>query len=319
MHPESSGPAVRGVAVAPASHSADVESHLTTVIAAQSLDPSHQHWDLVIEPHRSWWDLRLREIWQARDLIRMLVRRDLVAVYKQTILGPAWHLFQPVMTTITFSVVFGQLAGFPTDGAPIFLFYLTGAVIWSYFSACLAGTANTFVANAGLFGKIYFPRLTVPISVVIARLAAFGIQFALLLVCIGYYALTSSAIPVTRGIFLLPLLLAMLAGFGLGLGLLISALTTRYRDLQQLVGFGLQLLMYATPVIYPASFVRDPYRQYLAANPLTAMIEAFRWALLGAGSWSVPGLFYSAAATAAVLTAGLVLFNRTEATFMDTV
>lgn len=277
------------------------------------------NWDLVIRPYRGWWDLRLWELWQARELVTMFVRRDLLSVYKQTILGPLWHLFQPLMTTITYTVIFGRLANLPTDGAPVFLFYMAGTVLWSYFLACLTGTANTFIPNAGLFGKVYFPRLAVPISILISRLATFGIQFGLFLICLGYYCVTSGRLLMNGGVLILPVLLVILAGLGLGFGLLISALTTRYRDFQQLVGFGSQLLMYATPVIYPASFVSARYRPYIFANPMTAVMETFRWAFIGGGSWSPWGLLYSAGVMVAVLVAGLLLFNRTEANFVDTV
>lgn len=291
-----------------------------TELAVDPRTPAHgDSWDLIIRPHRGWWDLRLAELWRARDLIGMLVRRDLVAAYKQNLLGPLWHLVQPLLTTVMFTIVFGRLAALPTDGAPAFLFYLAGTVVWSYFSACLTGTANTFVVNAALFGKVYFPRLAVPVSVLMARLVTFGIQLAFLVACVSYYSVTSGRVLFTRGVFLLPLLLLILAALGLACGILISALTSRYRDLQQVVVFGVQLLMYATPVIYPASFVREPYQRYLQANPMTPVMEAFRWAFLGAGGVTVAGMLYSVAATLTLLTIGLVFFNRTEATFMDTV
>jgi lipopolysaccharide transport system permease protein len=274
---------------------------------------------MVIRPRRPWLDLRLGELWHARDLILLFVRRDFVAGYKQTILGPLWYLIQPLLTTVIFTVVFGRIANLPTDGVPDFIFYLSGTVIWSYFAACLTRTSNTFTANAGLFGKVYFPRLAVPMSVVISNLISFGIQFGLFLAFLLFFMLSGSSVRPNAAVLLLPLLLVMMAGLGLGLGIIVSSLTTRYRDLQQLVGFGVQLLMYATPVIYPLSAVPKPLLPLITANPLTPIVDWFRYAFLGAGTVSPWGLLYSAGCTVAVLALGLLLFNRIEQTFMDTV
>jgi len=276
-------------------------------------------WTLVIRPQRRWLDLRLGDLWQARELIAIFVWRDFVSVYKQTILGPLWHIIQPVLTTVVFTVIFGRVARLPTDGLPPFLFYLSGTVIWGYFAGCLTGTSNTFTANAGLFGKVYFPRLAVPLSVLISRLVSFAIQFGVFLAFLVYFWLAGAAVQPNAAILLLPLLLLIMAGLGLGFGVIVSALTTRYRDLQQLVGFGVQLLMYATPVIYPASFVPERYRLLIQANPMTPVVEAFRYAFLGAGAISVTGLAYSVTAMLALLCVGLILFNRVEQTFIDTV
>jgi lipopolysaccharide transport system permease protein len=276
-------------------------------------------WDLIIRPQRGWLDLRLSELWQARDLIRMFVWRDFVSVYKQTILGPLWYLIQPVLTTVTFTIIFGRIARLPTDGLPQFLFYLAGTVIWSYFAACLTGTSATFISNAGLFGKVYFPRLAVPVSILISKLITFAIQFGLFLAFVLFFALTGSAVRPNAAILLTPLLLLIMAGLGLSFGLVISALTTRYRDLQHLVTFGVSLVMYATPVIYPVSSIPAHYRGLILANPMSAVVEAFRYAFLGAGSVDPAGLLYSLAFMVSALLAGLLIFNRVEATFMDTV
>ncbi len=278
-----------------------------------------QEWDLVIRPQRSWWDLRLDELWRYRDLVLLFVRRDFVSVYKQTILGPLWYLIQPVLTTLVFTVIFGNIARLPTDGLPSFLFYMSGTVIWSYFADCLNKTSTTFISNAGLFGKVYFPRLAVPLSILISNLITFSIQFALFLVFLGYFWLSGAAVQPGLYVLLLPLLLLMMAGFGLGFGIIVSSLTTRYRDLRYLVGFGVQLWMYATPVIYPLSAIPEGYRALIQLNPITPIIEAFRYAFLGAGSLDPGHLLYSFGAMLVVLLLGVLLFNRVEQTFMDTV
>ena len=278
-----------------------------------------EDWDLIIRPTRGWFDLRLDELWRARDIVRMFVWRDFVSVYKQTILGPLWYLLQPLLTTVTFTVVFGRIAALPTDGLPQFLFYLAGTVIWSYFAACLTKTAETFIANAHLFGKVYFHRLAVPISILVSNLIAFAIQFALFLCFLAYFALSGSAVHPNAAVLLFPLLIVMMAGLGLGFGIIVSSLTTRYRDLRYLVSFGVQLWMYASSVIYPVSAVPERFRPLVLANPLTPLVEAFRYAFLGAGDLSAPALLYSFAFMLAVLLLGVVIFNRVEQTFMDTV
>ena len=278
-----------------------------------------EEWSLIIRPQRGWFDLRLDELWHYRDLIMVFVRRDFVATYKQTILGPLWYLIQPLLTTITFTIIFGNIARLSTDGLPPFLFYMAGTVLWSYFAAALTKTSSTFTANAGLFGKVYFPRLAVPLSLLVSNLVGFGIQFGLFLVFLAYFGLRGAAIHPNGWVLLTPLLLLLMAGLGLGFGIIISSLTTRYRDLQYLVGFGAQLLMYATPVIYPMSAVPARYRWLILVNPMTPIVESFRTAFLGAGSVSMWYLFYSAGFALAVLALGLLLFNRIEQTFMDTV
>ncbi len=278
-----------------------------------------QGWDLVIEPPKGWFDLHLRDLWRYRDLVGLFVRRDFVAVYKQTILGPLWHLIQPLLTTLMFTVVFGRIAGLPTDGIPQFAFYMAGTTIWSYFANCLTRTSNTFAANAGIFGKVYFPRMVVPASTVLSQLIAFAIQFGFFLCFYVYFWLQGAAIRPNWAIALLPGLLVLMAGLGLGFGVIISSLTTKYRDLQVLVGFGVQLWMYATPVIYPLSTMPDRLRWLLVANPMTAVVETFRYGFFGVGTFSWAYLGYSAGFTVALLLVGLAVFNRVERTFMDTV
>ncbi|MFN2199682.1 MAG: ABC transporter permease [Caldilineaceae bacterium] len=290
----------------------------TEPFAAESL-PSDDEWTLILRPRRPWLDLRLGELWQARDLIMLFVRRDFVSTYKQTILGPLWYIIQPLLTTITFTIIFGKVAQLSTDGLPQFLFYMSGTVIWGYFAMCLNKTSNTFVSNRGLFGKVYFPRLAVPISVAISNLVNFGIQFLLFVVFVIFFMVAGSDVHLNAAILLTPLLILMLAGIGLGFGIIVSSMTTRYRDLTQLVAFGVQLLMYATPVIYPLSAVPERLRPIIALNPLTAIIETFRYGYLGAGDVGYGGLIYSFCFMVVVLLTGLIYFNRIEQTFMDTV
>ena len=276
-------------------------------------------WDMIIQPKRNLLDLRLGELWRYHDLVLLFVRRDFVAVYKQTILGPLWFLIQPLLTTIIFTVIFGNIAKLPTDGLPQFLFYMSGTVIWTYFADCMTNTSNTFVNNANLFGKVYFPRLAVPVAMLISSLITFGIQFALFLVFVGFFALRGTVLHPNWWILLSPVLIMMMAGLGLGFGIIISSLTTKYRDLRFLVQFGVQLLMYATPVIYPASSIPPRYQMLIQANPMTSIVEAFRYAFLGAGSINPLQLLYSFGFMVVVVVIGSVIFNRVEATFMDTV
>ncbi len=279
----------------------------------------HDEWDLIIRPQRSWWDLRLGELWRYRDLIWLMVWRDFVATYKQTILGPLWYVIQPVITTIVFTVIFGSIAHLSTEGLPPFLFYLAGNTVWSYFSGCIMSTSNTFAGNAAIFGKVYFPRLSIPVSTIISNLISMGIRFGVFVVFLIYFMLTGSAIQPNLWILLLPVLLVIMAGQGLGLGIIVSALTTKYRDLQQLVGFGVQLMMYATPVIYPLSTVTGKWQWIILANPMTAVVETFRLAFLGTSTLPPIDLLYSAAFMFVVLILGVLIFNHVEATFMDTV
>ena len=278
-----------------------------------------ENWSLVIRPQRNLFDLRLGELWKYRDLTGLFVRRDFVSVYKQTVLGPLWYLIQPILTTITFTVIFGRIARLPTDGLPQFLFYMSGTVVWTYFAECLNKTANTFITNSQLFGKVYFPRLAVPISILISNLIAFSIQFVLFLCFMLYFWLNGAAIKPNLWVLFTPVLVVMMAGLGLGFGIIVSSLTTRYRDLRFLVTFGVQLWMYATPVIYPVSSIPERFRGLIQANPITPIVETFRYAFLGAGSANIINLLYSAGFMLVVLVIGVLLFNRIEATFMDTV
>ena len=278
-----------------------------------------EQWTSVILPKVGWFDVDFKELWRYKDFILLFVRRDFVAIYKQTILGPLWFIIQPLLTTIMFTIVFGNIAKISTDGLPKMLFYLSGTVTWSYFVSCLNSTSDTFIANAEIFGKVYFPRLAVPISIVISNLISYGLQFAFFLCFLTYYLILRSDIHPNLTILLTPVLLVIMAGLGLGLGIIISSLTTKYRDLRFLITFGVQLFMYATPVVYPVSVVPDKYKPFILANPMTPIIETFRYAYLGNGafSWSYLGL--SAATTIVILFIGLMMFGRVEKTFMDTV
>jgi len=279
-----------------------------------------ENWDMIIKPQRGLFDLRLAELWGYKDLVFLFVRRDFVAVYKQTILGPVWYLIQPLLTTITFTVIFGQIAGLSTDGLPQFLFYMSGTVIWAYFADCLNKTSNTFVQNANLFGKVYFPRMAVPVSILISNLITFSIQFALFLTFALIFALRGVPIqPDWHWIAFSPLLVLMMAGLGLGFGIIVSSLTTKYRDLRFLVTFGVQLMMYATPVIYPVSSIPQRFQWIILVNPMTPILEAFRYAYLGAGEAKLGYLFYSFGFMLVVVFLGSVIFNRVEQTFLDTV
>ena len=283
------------------------------------MTPVPDSWTTILQPQGRRFDLRLGELWQYRDLVGLLVRRDFVATYKQTILGPLWFLIQPLVTTLTFVVIFGNIAQLPTDGHPPVLFYMLGAVVWSYFAACLVQTSNTFVNNANLFGKVYFPRLVVPVATVTSNLLALGIQFAQFIVIALIMGSAGTRLAPNAAILLVPFLTLLMAGLGLGLGLAVSSLTTRYRDLQYAVAFGTPLLMYATPIIYPLSSVPERLRPIVAANPMTPIVEAFRYAVLGAGTISAGALAYAAIATIGLLIVGIASFHRTERNFMDTV
>jgi lipopolysaccharide transport system permease protein len=278
-----------------------------------------ENWTKIIRPKRGVFDLRLGALWHARDLIMLFVRRDFVSIYKQTILGPLWYLIQPLLTTVVFTIIFGNFAKLPTDGLPQFLFYMSGTVVWSYFSSCLIKTSETFIANAGLFGKVYFPRLVSPISILISNLIAFSIQFGFFLVFLAYYLIIGSNVHPNSWVLLTPVLIILMAGMGLGMGLIISSLTTKYRDLRFLVQFGVQLLMYATPVIYPISSIPARFQWIILANPMSSVVEIFRFAFLGAGQLNLLGLLYSFVFMLLVIFVGVIIFNRVEATFMDTV
>jgi lipopolysaccharide transport system permease protein len=276
-------------------------------------------WSLIIKPKKKWLEIDLREIYHYRDLIKLFVNRDFVTVYKQTILGPLWFVLNPLFTTIMFTFVFGGLAKIPTDGVPQTLFYYGGTMLWGYFSACLNSAADIFTGNAGLFGKVYFPRLTVPISKVFSNLISVGIQFATLVIFYLYYAATGATVRPTWWFLTFPLILAQLAALGTGFGMIISALTTKYRDLRQLVAFGVSLWMYGTPIVYPLSTVPEKYRWLMAVNPVSAPIEAFRASFYGVGGATPLMLWTSIGATIVILFLGLILFNHNERTFVDVI
>ncbi len=271
----------------------------------------------VISPKRNLLLLNLGEIWRYRDLIGLFVRRDFVALYKQTILGPLWFIIQPLLTTLMYTVVFARVAKISTAGMPPIVFYLSGIVTWTYFSTSLVKTSETFIQNANIFGKVYFPRMAVPVSIIISNLIQFLIQFGLLISIILIYSFKGLKINYGPGLILIPVILVVLAGFGLGFGIIISSFTTKYRDLKQLVGFGVQLWMFATPVIFPLSEINEKYRIYFIANPLTGVIEAFRTIILGLGDVNYFYLGYSIIFMLVLLFIGLLIFNRTEKNFMD--
>jgi lipopolysaccharide transport system permease protein len=276
-------------------------------------------WDLIIRPKRHLFDINLKEIWDYRDLVMLFVRRDFVAKYKQTILGPFWFILNPLISTIMYTFVFAGIAKIPTDGVPPQLFYISGIVAWSYFAACLNGTSSTFLSNAGIFGKVYFPRLVAPISIIISSIIQLGIQFLLLSAFMIFFTLKGYVIHINVYIFYLPVLIVMLALLGMGFGIIFSALTTKYRDLSNLMVFGVQLWMYITPVIYPSSMVPEKFRIFLFLNPVAPIVEAFKYGLIGAGEFNPGRLLYSALFTIILLFIGVILFNRTEKNFMDTV
>jgi lipopolysaccharide transport system permease protein len=287
----------------------------------EALEVNSDQWDLIINPRSSIFRLNLKEVWQHKYLLVMFVKRDIVSVYKQTVLGPIWFFIQPILTTIVFVVVFGNIANISTDGLPQVMFYLSGITIWNYFSETLTATSSTFVTNANIFGKVYFPRLILPLSKVISGLIKFCIQFLLFASALVYFLLKGSAVhPDIVGIFVFtPVILLIMAGLGLGLGLILSALTTKYRDLTFLIAFGIQLGMYATPVIYPLSAITSKYRWLIVANPMSSLVEAFRKIYLGTGELSISGLLYSFGFMAVLMVLGTIIFNRVEKTFMDTV
>ncbi|WP_423149694.1 ABC transporter permease [Rubrolithibacter danxiaensis] len=275
------------------------------------------HW--TIEPQNSLLDLKLKDTWEYRDLLMLLVRRDFVSFYKQTILGPLWFFIQPFFTTVIFTFIFGNLAGISTDGLPKPLFYLAGITAWNYFADCLTKTSTVFKDNANIFGKVYFPRLIMPLSIVISNLVRFGVQLALFFAVMLYYGFNGAQFTPNALIILFPVLIILMAALGLGTGMIISAMTTKYRDLAFLVTFGVQLLMYATTVIYPLSAAPEQYKWIIELNPMTAIIETFRHGFLGEGSFSWRSLAYSTLITIILLLAGIVIFNKVEKNFVDTV
>ena len=291
-----------------------------------SSNTENENWTTIIKPRNKLFEVNLKEIWDYRDLLTIFVKRTITVAYKQTILGPLWWIIQPALTVIMYMVVFGGIAGIPTDGVPQPLFYLGGIAMWQYFSDCLGKTSSTFVANAGIFGKVYFPRLIMPLSNVISNLVRFGIQLGLFVLVYIYYAIIGQAPSPNWYLLLFPLLVVMLAGLSLGFGIIISSMTTKYRDLQILFSFVVQLWMYATPIVYPLSQVAGKkvlgldLTTLMCLNPVTPIIETFKHGALGAGQFIGWGwLAYSFVFMLFVLALGILIFNKVQKSFMDTV
>ena len=282
------------------------------------MNNTEQQWTETIESKHSLFDLNLKEVWRYKDLVYMFVKRDFVSSFKQTILGPIWFFINPIFTTIVYIVVFGNIAKLSTDGAPKILFYLAGITLWNYFSTCLNGTSNVFTSNAAIFGKVYFPRLVMPISIVFSNLMRFGVQMVLFLIAFLYY-LTKGEVQPNWWILATPFLILLMAMFALGVGMIFSSMTTKYRDLQMLLGFGVSLYMYATPVIYPASSLKGIFKTIAFYNPLTGIFECFKYAWLGVGDFNAPMLIISTILIFIILAIGTVTFNKVEKGFMDTV
>jgi len=278
-----------------------------------------EKWDREIIPKKSLFDLNLNQIWKFKDLLFLFVWRDFVSVYKQTILGPLWFFIQPILTSITFTIIFGNFAQISTDGMPKIIFYMAGITMWNYFADCLNKTSNTFVANQGLFGNVYFPRLLVPLSIIVTNLLKFGIQIVLFMGFWVYFYMTTDTLEPNWYVLTFPLLVLIMAALGLGFGMVISALTTKYRDLTFLIGFGVQLLMYGSPVIYPLSTVPEKYQWIIKLNPMTSIIDTFKHAFMGTGSFDGYNLLYSGIFAVCILFLGLVVFNKVEKSFIDTV
>ena len=281
----------------------------------------NDQWDIELKPHTSFFKLNFKEVWNYRDLMWLFVRRDFVSQYKQTILGPLWHIIQPILTTIIFLFLFGKVANIGTDGIkPPILFYMSGITIWNYFASCLNSTSSTFTSNAAIFGKVYFPRLVIPLSVVLSNIVRFAIQFGMLLVFMIFYSLRGYPVHLNIYWLAIPFLVLIMAGIGLGVGIIISSLTTRYRDLALLLGFAVQLGMYATPIAYPYSYIKGKsFEWVLNINPLTPVVEAFRFCIFGNGTVTTGGIVYSLLFMLVVLLTGALIFNKVERDFMDTV
>lgn len=277
-----------------------------------------QQWTETIEAQHSLFDLKLKEVWRYKDLVYMFVKRDFISGFKQTILGPVWFFINPIFTTLVYLVVFGNIAGLSTDGAPKILFYLAGVTLWNYFSTCLTGTSNVFTGNAAIFGKVYFPRLVMPLTIVISNLMRFGVQMLLFLGVFFYYYYQGQVQP-NIWILATPFLIVLMAAFALGMGMIFSSLTTKYRDIQMLLGFGVSLFMYVTPVIYPLSALPARLKSIAYYNPLSGIFECFKYAWLGVGDFSASMLIISSVIIFILLAVGTVLFNKVEKGFMDTV
>lgn len=283
------------------------------------MSENQENWTTIITPKNKFFRLNLKELWQYRDLITSFVKRDFTATYKQTILGPLWFFIQPIFTTIMFLIVFGNIAKIPTDGVPQILFYMNGIILWNYFSKCLLSTSNTFVSNAGIFKKVYFSRLTIPLSNVISALVQFVIQFVLFIIILIAYKIHGADFKLSFAVFAVPLFVLQMAVLGLGIGLIITSLTTKYRDLTNLVGFAVQLWMYATPIVYPLSMVPEKWRTLYLMNPVVPVLESFKHAFFSTGMPSVSEYGISIATTVFLLFTGIFIFNKVEKNFVDTV
>ena len=279
----------------------------------------NNNWDLIITSHRDWFEFHLREIWQYRDLLKIYIRRNIITQYKQTILGPLWIIIPPVLTTLVFTVIFGNIANISTDGLPKPLFYMAGIITWNYFSTVLTSTSNSLAGNAGIFGKVYFPRIMIPLATLISSLVRYFIQLILFIGFMGYFLINNpKSIEIQfQLLWLLPVFIIIMGLQGLGFGLLFSALTAKYRDIRFLIGFGVRLLMYASPVIFPLSMVPEKYKWIILANPMSAVIESFRYIFLGVGQISSNAILYSISFTGTLLVLGLLIFNQTEKDFID--
>lgn len=278
-----------------------------------------EKWTTVLKPRTKWGNMNLKELFSYKDLILLFVKRNYVTKYKQTILGPLWLIISPLMTTLMFVVVFGNIAGLSTDGTPQIAFYMAGNVVWAYFAACVNQTSNTFVSNASVFGKVYFPRMVVPISTVLTGMLDFMVQFVLFLIILLFLAVTGISIPINMWVLVTPVLVLQLALLGMGVGVIVSSLTTRYRDLAILVTFGVQLWMYASPVVYSITQIPERYRFLYLLNPVSPIITMFRYAFLGTGYLPLISWGISWVTTVIVVIIGVLLFSRIEKTFMDTV
>jgi lipopolysaccharide transport system permease protein len=283
------------------------------------MQEKEEHWDLIIGPKKHLLDINLKQVYAYRDLLMMFVKRDFVTFYKQTILGPIWFFIQPILTTIIYLVIFGRIAGLSTDGVPQVAFYLAGITIWNYFSETLTTTSNVFITNAAIFGKVYFPRLIMPLSIVVSGLMKFSIQFLLFIFAVLYYTFIQQSIHPNIWMLATPVLIVMMASLSLGIGMIFSSLTSKYKDLTFLLTFGIQLFMYATPVIYPTSILSPKLKMIMNWNPLTGIFECFRYAFLGAGDFSPYMLIYSASIILVILFLGTLIFNKIEKSFTDSI
>ena len=283
------------------------------------MNNKEQIWTEEIKSQDSLFSVNLKEVWHYRDLLLMLVKKDYVTFYKQTVLGPIWFFIQPILTTMMYVLLFGQIAKLSTDGTPQMAFYLSGITIWNYFSEALTKTATVFKDNAAMMGKVYFPRLIMPLSIIVSGLMKFAIQFGLFIVVVLYYTFVEKSIHPNIWVMATPFLLLLMAAFSLGLGMIFSSLTTKYKDLVFLLTFGIQLFMYATPVVYSMASIPEKYQWMINANPLTGIFECFRYGFLGSGSFEPSSLLFSTGITIVILVIGVVIFNKVEKSFMDTV